>query len=166
MIKKISLIFCISTLLWNVTAYGQNEKFKALFIYNFTNYIDWPSGSSGNFVITVLGDSPIVGELQAISKIKKVNNRPIEVKKVASIAEIGKTQILFVPSNKKKFLPDVAAAMAGKPVLIVTDNAAGDFGTNFVEVDQKQSFQVSKSNIESHKLKVSSTLLTLGIAVN
>jgi hypothetical protein len=164
--KKVRLFLCLGGLLYFATSFGQNEKFKALFVYNFTNYIEWPGGPGGSFVITVIGDSPIVTELENISKIKKVGGAAIEVKKVQSIAEIGKTNIVFIPAAKKKMLPDVAQALNGKAVLIISDNALGAFGINFTEVDQKQSFQISKSNIEGHSLKVNTSLIALGIAVN
>ena len=164
--KKFKLILCLAGLCYFATGYGQNEKFKALFIYNFTNYIEWPGGNNATFIITVIGDSPIVAELQAISKIKKVGNATIEVKKANSAGEIGSSQIIFIPSGKKKVLPDVVSAMTGKPTLIISDNAQGKFGINFVEVDSKQSFQISKSNIEEHKLKVNSSLISLGTSVN
>jgi len=163
--KRIRLILCIAALVLVSTSYGQNEKFKALFICNFTNYIDWPGGIHGTFVIAVYGDSPIFSELQAISKIKKVNGASIEVRKVGSVAEIGNSQIVFVPSQKKKAMVEINQTLAGKAILLVSDNASSDFGINFVEVDQKQTFQISKSNVESHKLKVNSSLLSLGIVV-
>ena len=163
--KKMRLIFCVAALVLFSTSYGQNEKVKALFIYNFTNYIDWPGRSGGSFVIAVLGESPIIGELQAVAKMKKVGTSSIEIKKVGSVAEIGNSQIVFLPLQKKKSLPELSQALAGKPILIVSDGASGDFGINFIEDAQKQLFQISKSNIESHKLKVNATLITLGIAV-
>lgn len=164
--KKVRLLLCLAGLFYFALGYGQNEKFKALFIYNFTNYIEWPGGTSGAFIITVVGDSPIVGELEAISKLKKVGTASIEVKVVNSASEIGSTHIVYVPPAKKKFLPDIAQAMSGKATLIISDNGQGKFGINFVEVDSKQSFQISKSNIEEHRLKVNSTLLALGTLVN
>jgi hypothetical protein len=149
------------------TLYAQNDKFKALFIYNFTNYIDWPAGSvSNSFVITVVGDSPIIEELQTIATKKKINNLPIVVKKVKDVASIGTPQIVFIPSDKRKWVADINRTSAGNPVLVISDNASGDFGINLIERDQKQMFQISKSNIESHHLKVSSSLLTLGIAID
>ena len=164
--KKLRFILCLVGLSYFVLGYGQNEKFKALFIFNFTNYIEWPGGTNGTFIITVVGESPIITELQAISKIKKVGNATIEVKKVNSVSEIGSSQIIFIPSSRKKALPDVTQAMAGKPILIISDNAQGKFGINFIEIDSKQSFQISKANIEEHKLRVNSSLIALGTQVN
>ena len=164
--KRIRLLLWLTCLTLFSTTFGQNEKFKALFIYNFTSYIDWPTAPSGSFIITVIGDSPIYGELESISKVKKINGLPIELKKAGSAAEIGKTNMVFVPNNKKKALPDIEQTLSGKPILIISDGASNGFGINFTEADQKLSFQISRSNIDAHKLKVSSSLYSLGVAVN
>jgi hypothetical protein len=163
---KTKTILSLMGLLFFISSYGQNEKFKALFIYNFTNYIEWPGEVKSSFVISVIGDSPIINELQAISKIKKVGTVPIEVMKVNSVTEIGNSQIVYIPTTQKKTLTDVTKVLNSKPVLIISDQAQGDFGINFVEVDKKQSFQISKANIELKRLKVNSALIALGIPVN
>jgi hypothetical protein len=165
--KKCIVLIIFFSILGLKHSYGQNEKFKALFIYNFTKYIEWPTTNTDKvFTITVLGDSPIKSELESISQLKKIGNASIEVKTVATIAEIGNAHVIYVPPQKKKFIPDLATQCAGKPILIITDEAQGSFGINFIEIDQKQSFQISKSRIEAHKLKVNSALLSLGIVVN
>jgi hypothetical protein len=53
-----------------VTLNAQDEKLKAVFVYNFTRYLDWPQ-KSGNFVILVLGRSPIYAELADIALKKR-----------------------------------------------------------------------------------------------
>jgi hypothetical protein len=52
---------------------AQDEKFKAIFIYNFTKYINWPA-SEGDFVINVLGDEAITREMGEIATKKTVGN--------------------------------------------------------------------------------------------
>lgn len=152
--------------LFLITAvFGQNEKFKALFIYNFTNYIEWPSTGSV-FSISVLGDSPIIGELENIAKIKKIGNASIVVKKISSASEAADSQILFIPASKKKNSADANQVLEGKNILIITDSHTTVYGINFIEVGQKQSFQVSKSAISAHNLKLNSTLVSLGVQVN
>ncbi len=164
--KNISLILSLLGVLSFSSIYGQNEKFKALFIYNFTNYIDWPSNGGTTFVVAVVGDSPIIGELESISKIKTVGKLSIEVIKINTVSEMGNASIVYVPPSKKKALVELMQVSAGRPVLIISDEAGGNFGINFIETNQKQSFQISKSNIESHHLKVNSNLIALGTAVN
>jgi hypothetical protein len=147
--------------------YGQNEKFKALYIYNFTKYIEWPTSSTDMvFTIAVFGDSPIFTELESISKIKKVGKASIIVKKVYNVSEIGNSHIVYLPLTKKGSLPSLASALADKPILIISDDAKGDFGINFIEVNQKIAFQISKTHFETRKLMVNSALLSLGVLVN
>ena len=163
-LKKGTMLFLFGFSL--ITAvFGQNEKFKALFIYNFTNYIEWPS-SGPTFSIAVLGDSPLIEELENISKIKKIANATIVVKKVSSASEAAQSQILFIPPSKKKIATEAYQTLEGKSILIITDNNPVVYGINFLEIGQKQSFQVSKSALAAHNLKLNSTLLSLGIQVN
>ena len=163
-LKKRTML-CLIGFFLIAAVFGQNEKFKALFIYNFTNYIEWPS-SGPTFSISVLGDSPIIGELENISKIKKIGNATMVVKRVSSAPEAAESQILFIPPTKKKIAVEVLQALEGKSILIITDNNPAVYGINFLEVGQKQSFQISKSAIASHNLKLNSTLVSLGIPVN
>ena len=48
--KKVIILVLYLGVLVSFTQ-AQNEKFKALFMYNFTKYVEWPTSlKSGNFV--------------------------------------------------------------------------------------------------------------------
>jgi hypothetical protein len=158
--KWIFTIF-ITGILGIIPVKAQNEKFKALFIYNFTNYIEWPSNNEGTFLISVLGNSPIIDELKIISTKKKVGTSTIIVKKISDPSEIGESKICYIPISNKKKVDEISMALKNKPILIITDEATSSYGINFIETGQKQAFLVNKTNIEAHGLKVSSTLLSL-----
>lgn len=149
---------------------AQNEKFKALFLYNFTKYIDWPASyKQGDFVIGVLGNSPIVNELKIVSSKKQVGGQSIVVKKFANPAQIDKCHVLFIPSYKSGSLRAVLANLKEKNTLVVTDGnnlVQQGAGINFIETSGKQGFEIKKHNIESKGLKVSGSLLSLGTVVN
>jgi predicted GTPase len=115
----------------------------------------------------VLGDSPIVNELNTIAQVKKVGSSAISVKKVQSVGEVTDCQIVYVSNSKSRLAPDVIARLQGKNVLIITDELIGKsgFGINFVVKDGKQAFEVSKGSIENNGLKINSGLLALGISV-
>lgn len=155
-------------LFFSIEAWGQNDKFKSLFIYNFTKYIEWTGVGTSNFVITVLGESPIIAELNTLAKVKKVGQSAIEIKKANSVAELGEAQIIYLPSSKNRFLNDIIAKTQGKNVLIVTDEYPdkAHVNINFTVRDGKQSFEISKAKLESHRLKVNSSLLLLGLAID
>lgn len=165
--KQIACFLLTCCLFFTHEAFGQNEKFKALFIYNFTKYIEWPASSSQTFVITVLGESSMVNELTTIAQVKKVGSSSITVKKIQSVDEITDTQILYVTSSKNRLITDIAAKIQGKSVLLITDEmiAKTHFGINFIVKDGRQAFEISKSNIESHNLNLNSGLMALGIPV-
>jgi len=51
-----------------------NSKIKAVYIYNFTKYIEWPEEYlMERFVVGILGkDESLFNELEKMAKVKKV----------------------------------------------------------------------------------------------
>jgi len=166
--KQKAFAFFVLFLLSTFFSYGQNEKFKALFMYNFTKYLEWPEAQrQGDFVITVVGNSSITKELKTIATRKKVGFQPIKVKSVSSPAQIGDSHIIYVCADKTNDLDHLqGTAKRLNAVLIADKNGAIDKGAgiNYVVVDGKQMFEVSRKNLESCQVKVGSELLSLGIA--
>ena len=74
----LSVLLC----LLGTVARGQNERFKALFLYNFTRYLEWPtSGQQDDFVILVAGkNAKITNELQQIAAKKTVGTLKMVVR--------------------------------------------------------------------------------------
>lgn len=149
---------------------AQNEKFKALFMYNFTKYVEWPASlKSGNFVIGVLGNSTISEELKVIAGKQKVGGQTIVVKVCSSVSDVEGCHMLYIPSNKSESLSEVTAKFGGKPLLIVTDKeglASRGACINFVLDGSKLRYEISKSNIDTKGLGANSSLFSLGIPVN
>src|SRR5665647_286837 len=57
-------------------------------IYRFTKYIDWPNyNNSGDFVIGIVGDTPLYNELKGFIANKTVGTRKIVIKKMSSSAD-------------------------------------------------------------------------------
>ncbi len=149
---------------------NSNAKIKATFIYNFTKYIDWPEKyKEGNFVIGVLGTSSFYNDLTALLSTKSVGKQTFEIKSYSNSESItGVCHILFITADNSAMLPSVIKQMKGKSTLIVTEKsgmAKQGSGINFVVENNKQRFELNKSNIEKYNLKVSSTLASLAIAI-
>jgi hypothetical protein len=146
---------------------AQDERFKAIFIYNFTKYINWP-GSHSEFVITVLGNDGVTNEIGEIATKKTVGNAKIDIIKILSPSEIKNCQILFISSSKMDLLSEVIQIAKKNNILVITEKAnacKGGSGINFLSRDGKLTFEISKSNIETCGLQVSDDLLKLGISV-
>ncbi len=147
-----------------------NSKIKATFIYNFTKYIAWPDKyKEGNFVIGVLGTTPFYNDLTALLSTKQVGAQKFEIKSYTSAESItGICHILFIPIENSAMLPDVLKKMKGKSTLIVTEKsglAKQGSAINFIVDNNKQRFELNKSNIEKYSLKVSTSLEALAIKV-
>ena len=167
--KKLYLTLVLLVFGISLFTYGQDDKFKALFMYNFTKYLEWPADlKSGNFVIGVYGASPIIQELEIIAQKKMVGNQPISVRRFNSPEEISRCHMLYIPEAKSAKAAEIATKFAGKGTIIITDQPGLGktvAGINYVKVDGKQNFEINRQNIESEGLKVNSSLLSLGIEI-
>ena len=152
------------------SAKAQDEKFKALFMYNFTKYIEWPQNKqSGDFVIGVVGDSPIIEELNAIAQRKTVGSQTIKVKQISASDEVTKMHIVYVPEGKSDNAESLAGKVKGKGVVLITDKpgfAQSISGINYIKQDGKPKFEVSNKHLAEEGVKVSAQLLSLGIGVD
>jgi hypothetical protein len=157
----------ILVLMVTVQSKSQDEKVKAIFVYNFTKFINWPQ-KPGKFVIIVMGRSAIFNEIEGIASKKTVGSTAIEVKIANSPEEITDSHIIYIPASKTITLPFIVEKSIDKHILIITEKADAcktGSGINFVNKDGKLSFEISKVNIESCGLGVSTDLLKLGTVV-
>lgn len=149
-----------------------NAKIKALFVYNFSKYFEWPEtyrNPNSVFTIGVLGTSIVTEELEAITATKTVGAQKIEVKVFNSVADIKKCHILYIPAESSASLSAVIAKIKGFSTLLITEKdgyAKQGSVINFVVQSQKQRFELSKNNAEKFDLKVSSSLESLAIKVD
>jgi hypothetical protein len=159
----------IILLLLSPAGYSQEAKFKALFMYNFTKYIEWPAEKQhGDFVIGVYGSSPIINELKIIAQKKKVGTQPIVIKMIEGESQMSGCHILYVPENRSSKVETASSMCSGRGTVLITDKpglAKTVAGLNYVFIDGKQSFEINKSNLERQGVKVNSVLLSLGIIV-
>ncbi len=102
MMKNFSFIILLTCISVFGLAQSKDREadLKAVFIYNFTLYIDWESGNIGDeFVVGVIGSSPVTASLNEIAKSSKVNNKKMVVRVFDSPDEIGQCQVLFIPNK-------------------------------------------------------------------
>jgi hypothetical protein len=139
-----------------------------VFIYNFTKYIQWPATQqSGDFVIAVVGNSPVFDELSKITANKTVGTQKIVVKKLTSAATSTTARSCFVPGARQ------FRSRAGKAQ---GQGRAGDHREagmakkgqrhNFVMQDNKWKFELNEAMTQHAGLKVSKELAKLAIPVS
>jgi len=144
-----------------------NSRIKAVFILNFTKLIEWPqSYRVGEFVVGIIGETPLYSELTKMAKVKKVANQSLVIKQFKTIAEIDKCHILYVTEAKSNEISEIIKKIKINSTLIITEDQGlikKGAGINFIVQDNRQKFELNKANVEKYKLKVSSNLEALAI---
>lgn len=147
------------------SAFSQVEKFQAAYLFNFTRFIEWPADYlSESFIIGVLGNDPIIKELQGAAVNKTIYGRKIEIKVFNNVESIIPTHIIFVPKEQSDKLNSVIGKVGGNKTLLVTYSSNGiesGSGINFILFESKLQFEIKKANIQKYSLKVNSELENL-----
>ncbi len=147
----------------------QEANLKAVFLYNFTRYIEWNDEQNENeFVIGIVGPSLIEKPISEIARTNTVNNRRIVLKHFNKAEDISYCHMLFVSHNSAVPLQSVLDK-AGKGTLIVTEESGyGRQGAafNFIPVNDKIKFEANLKAINAAGVRVSSQLLRLATIIN
>jgi len=109
------------------TAISKEYKIKAVFLFNFTQFVEWPptafSAPNAPFIIGILGDDPFGTTIDEIISNEKVNGHPLMIQRYHDIKEIKSCHILFINSDPEKMKEDIPSV--GIHTLTVGD--AGNF---------------------------------------
>jgi hypothetical protein len=152
----------------NCSGQATDYKVHANIIYRFTKYIEWPENKPGDFVIGIIGDSPLYEELGALTANKSVGDQRIVVKKLSASAAFYSCQILFIGQDESRNLKRIALLTADQPVLLITEeNGLAKKGSciNFIIVDDRLKLEINKNNVLSRNLNIASELLKLATIV-
>jgi hypothetical protein len=148
--------------------HAQSYQLHSVFIYSFTRYVQWPDDrNTGDFRILVVGDSPILAELQKMAETKKVGSRPIKVDEASKITGSETSHIIFISAGKSALLPEVLAKV-GTGVLVVTEKEGlGSKGSaiNFFQKDGKLAFELNQNAMNKQGLKASTELIRLAVVI-
>ena len=135
-------------------------------IYHFTKYIDWPENKkSGDFIIGVIGESPLYDELKANAQNKRVGSQRIVVKRFSTSAKAFACHILFISEDESDNIKKVSSRISGTPTLLVAESeglAQKGACINFIIVSDRLKLEINKNNIEQRGLRIASELLQLG----
>lgn len=164
----IALLLAAAPALAQTDTQAAEVQIKAAFLYKFGGFVEWPpeafSGPQGVFVIGVIGAEALAEELGRVVAGRTIRDRPVIVKRLRHGEATGQLHMLFVGSAESSRLPEVLKAVAGQPVLLVTESEnAVSRGSmiNFVRTEDRIRFDIALPSAERGKLKVSAQLLTV-----
>ena len=167
----VSLIFLYLIFLIPVRVIAQDqhveEEIKIAYIYQFSNNIQWEGEEEiESFTIGYLGHNPkVIKYLNDLSRLKRWNNKPIEIKHFRQVQNFSGIQLLYVDREYSEAIRAVYRKIEGKPTLMVSDQSTlQEFVMiNFVvSKGNTLKFEVNRPNIFIQGLNIKPELLLLG----
>ncbi|MBL0339964.1 MAG: YfiR family protein [Bacteroidetes bacterium] len=138
---------------------------KAMFIYNFTKYVDWTwIDSNDEFNIAIYGNSEIEKYLHEIALRKNVNGKHINVMTIHSLKEAVKVQVIFIPLKYSSTLTELAGHNKLKSVLLITEQEGSiknGAHINFIQIDGKMKFEMNETTMKNDGVGYSKELESL-----
>lgn len=107
------------------TAPATEQQVKAVFVFNFSHFVQWPAdtftSANAPFVIGVLGSEALAAQLDEAVRGERVDQHPMQVRRFASIEEIGNCQILFIDRSEGGQLDRILSLLNRRRTLTVSD---------------------------------------------
>jgi hypothetical protein len=173
----IGLLVCGTLLVEPFRAAGGNAddaeyRVKLAFLYNFTQFIEWPPEAFSNpaapLIICVAGPNPFTGEMEQSVRRRTSSGHPIQIKSLQRNDDAKACQMLFVRSSQKAAASKILTALRGSNTVTVgeTKHFATEGGLiNLTLEENTLHFEVNLSAALQTRLKISSKLLSLATIV-
>ncbi len=159
-------LLTISPALLAQTAPVREYQVKAVFLFNFAQFVRWPPETfpapQTPLVIGVLGDDPFGPALDEAVRGEQVNNHPLLIQRYHRVEEIRDCQILFISQSESGRLDQIFDRLKGRSILTVGD--ADEFThrggmIRFVTEKNRVRLRVNLEVAKASNLAISSKLL-------
>lgn len=162
------LILALVSALLSGAAPSLEWAVKAEYLFKLVPFVDWPQDAFGSpsdaFHLCVVGQNPFGDLLDQVGQGQSQDQRPVSVLRLNAIGTGDHCQLMYVDGDPQ-FVAQSLAAVAGSPVLTVTDDQTMAKGiVNFVLVQNRVRFEIDRAAALRNHLNVSSKLLDLAVA--
>jgi YfiR/HmsC-like len=141
-------------------------RVKAVFLYNFAQFVDWPADAFADaqapVVIGVLGDDPFGPVLDEAVRGERLAGRPFEIRRYHRADEIKGCHILFISQSETDRLDEIFPGLRNRSILTVGEGEG--FATRggivrFVNDKNRIRLRINLEAAQAAKLTISSKLL-------
>lgn len=162
------ILLMFSTITVANDAQQRDYQAKALFLYNFANFVSWPQEAFAADVepihMCLFGDIPFGTILDAVDGAL-IGDRPLKIIRTNTISDIAEgCQILFVGDERRALLPEFWKQI--KYIYVLSVGEQKEFTSrggiiNILRTTDRMQFDVNISNAVKNGLFISSDLLAL-----
>lgn len=143
---------------------------KAAYLYNFTQFVQWPDGDLGDkspLVIGIVGDDPFGAALDNAVQGKSAGDHALKVKRFGDFAQglgpkLARCQVLFISYSEKDQVKEILQSLGGAAVLTVSEIEGFPVKGGVIQFDQEGqriTITLNQSAAKKAGLSVSSQLL-------
>ena len=143
----------------------QEYLVKAKYLLNIPLFTEMPAQAKNNasYTICLIGDTPLESIL-ASSRGTLIKNRPLVVRKVDDLSQVGDCQMLFIASSERHRLQALLPEAHRRSILTISDMR--DFVRlggmiNLLKVDNRVTFDLNRSVASKASISFSPHLLKL-----
>jgi hypothetical protein len=145
---------------------------KAAFLYKFQPFVAWPEQAfpapDSPFNLCVVGNDPFGPLLDRVVDKQQTAGHAIALVRLKSVLPDAHCQMLYISTADAGVARQAEAAVAGAPVLTVTDGVSDPTAMgmiNFVIADNRVRFEIDAGAARRSGLDISSKLLSLAVSV-
>ncbi len=150
------------------TQTSKEYQIKAVFLFNFTQFVEWPvtafSEPNAPFVIGILGADPFGPYIDETVRGENLNGHPLVVKRFKTTDEVDLCHIMFVNVSDRDDIKTAFEKVKGQPILTVGDVASftkqGGM-IRFITENNKTRIRINLEAAKGADLTISSKLLKL-----
>jgi hypothetical protein len=120
-----ALTALVSALLLVQSPRASEYQVKAVFLFNFVQFVDWPAPAAPDsqrpFLIGIFGNDPFGPFLDETVRGERLGTRPIELRRYRDVTDIGDCNILFISRSENERVPEILSTLRNRRVLTVSD---------------------------------------------
>jgi hypothetical protein len=145
---------------------------KAVYLYNFISFFQWPSVRDRGFVIGIVGDDQFGAGFQ------EVENRPVKstgmkllIRRLGPYRpgmDLKDCNLLFIDSSEQKHARKIVGSVAGLPILTVSEIDGfieGGGMINLIMVQDKLRWEINREALDRSGLKYHSMILQSAVRI-
>jgi hypothetical protein len=141
------------------------DQIKAVFLFNFVKYVDWPDappGTSASIRMCVPANPEFLAVLRTTVQGEVVNGRPLTAIELDGLDGARGCDILYVGNASSRDAAAWSAAVRGRHTLTVGDGTLADgIVIAFVRDQNRVRFDINRGAAGLQNLTISSRLLDL-----
>lgn len=144
---------------------------KAAFLFKFGEFVQWPTDvftASGEVLnICIVGDGAFAAIVSAAVQNETVAGRNVAAHALSAIAATDACHIAYIAGSEKQTVGEAMRAVAGAPILTVTDESRGSAAgiIHFVIRSNRVRFAIDDRTAAANALSLSSALLNIAVSV-